>query len=200
MFTRSHRRAAVVCGLLMTASLGSLMACSKATTEKASEAVSAAASDVSSNISSVAADVDASRTKAFVEKAAIANMFEIKTSELAVKTSKNADVLAFAKLMIKDHTKAGKAFSQAVTASTSGLTPPAALDEDHQTKLDDLATKTGADFDKAYVDLQKSAHDDAVGLFNDYSQNGKDDALKTFAADTLPTLQMHQDHVKALKV
>ncbi len=132
MFTRSHRRAAVVCGLLMTASLGSLMACSKATTEKASEAVSAAASDVSSDISSVAADVDANKTKDFVEKAAIANMFEIKTSELAVKTSKNADVLTFAKLMIKDHTAAGKAYEKAVAASTSGLTSPTALDDDHQ--------------------------------------------------------------------
>ena len=162
------------------------------------DATASVVADASAGISSIGADMDASKTQDFVTKAAIANMFEIKTSEQAVKTSKNADVLAFAKMMIKDHTAAGKKFETAA-AATSGLTPPVALDDDHQKTLDDLAAKTGADFDKAYVDIQQSAHADAVSLFDDYSKNGKDTALQTFATDTLPTLQAHKDKIDAFK-
>lgn len=197
--TRStHLRAAAACGLIFAVSLGGLAACSKSTQDKVEDATASVVADASAGISSIGADMDASKTQDFVTKAAIANMFEIKTSEQAVKTSKNADVLAFAKMMIKDHTAAGKKFETAA-AATSGLTPPVALDDDHQKKLDDLAAKTGADFDKAYVDIQQSAHADAVSLFDDYSKNGKDTALQTFATDTLPTLQAHKDKIDAFK-
>lgn len=197
--TRStHLRAAAACGLIFAVSLGGLAACSKSTQDKVEDATASVVADASAGISSIGADMDASKTQDFVTKAAIANMFEIKTSEQAVKTSKNADVLAFAKMMIKDHTAAGKKFETAA-AATSGLTPPVALDDDHQKTLDDLAAKTGADFDKAYVDIQQSAHADAVSLFDDYSKNGKDTALQTFATDTLPTLQAHKDKIDAFK-
>ena len=195
---KQHRAAAIASGLILAVSLTGMVACSKSTTDKVEDATAGVAADASQAVSSIGADMDANKTQDFVTKAAIANMFEIKTSELAVKTSKNADVLAFAKMMVKDHTAAGKAFETAV-AATSGLTPPVALDEDHQKKLDDLATKTGTDFDKAYVDIQQSAHSEAVNLFEDYSKNGKDTALQTFATNTLPTLQAHKDKIDAFK-
>lgn len=198
MSRSSHLRAAAACGAIFVMSIGGLAACSKTTTDKVEDTTTSVVADASAAVSSIGADMDANKTQDFVTKAAIANMFEIKTSELAVKTSKNADVLAFAKMMIKDHTAAGKKFETAV-AATSGLTPPAALDDDHQKKLDDLATKTGTDFDKAYVDIQQSAHSEAVSLFDDYSKNGKDAALQTFATNTLPTLQAHKDKIDAFK-
>lgn len=173
--TRSnHFRAAAACGLIFAVSLGGLAACSKSTQDKMEDATASVMADASAGISSIGADMDASKTQDFVTKAAIA------------------------KMMIKDHTAAGKKFETAVGV-TSGLTPPATLDDDHQKKLDDLAAKTGADFDKAYVDIQQSAHADAVNLFDDYSKNGKDAALQTFATDTLPTLQMHKDKIDAFK-
>lgn len=193
-----HFHAAVACGAIFAMSLGGLAACSKSTQDKVEDATASVVADASSAVSSIGADLDATKTQDFVTKAAIAGLFEIKTSELAIKTSKNADVVAFAKMMVKDHTAAGKKLDTAA-AVTSGLTPPTALDDDHQKKLDDLATKTGTDFDKAYVDLQQSGHAEAVSLFDDYSKNGKDTALQTFAADTLPTLQAHKDKIDAFK-
>jgi len=198
LFKTGHHRAAAVCGVIFLASLGTLAACSKSTTDKVEETTTSVVADASAAVSSIGADMDASKTQDFVTKAGVAGLFEIKTSELAVKTSKNPDVVAFARMMIKDHTAAGKALGTAA-AATSGLTPPAALDDDHQKKLDDLGTKTGTDFDKAYVDIQQSAHADAVSLFDDYSKNGKDAALQTFATNTLPTLQAHKDKIDAFK-
>ncbi len=195
MFPHSHRGAIVICSLVFAGA--SLMGCSQATTEKAAEAASAAASDISSDVSSLAANAQTDAAQDFVTKAAIANRFEIETSQAALKTSKNKAVLAFAKLMVKDHTAAGKKL-EAVLAKDTGLSAPAVLDDDDQKKLDDLKTKSGEDFDKAYADIQKDAHTEAVDLFSDYAKNGKDPALQTFASETLPTLQMHKEHADGL--
>ncbi len=197
MFKTSKSSLIVACasGVLVMASLS---ACNKAQQTEASEATSSVAGDAGSVMSDAGAAISDAVTpdtpQDFATKAAVANMFEIETSKLAIKTSKNADVLAFAKKMVADHTKAGAAFKTAV-AKVDGVKAPTALDDDHQKKLDDLKTKTGDDFDKAYIGLQKDAHSDAVSLFDNYSKNGTDPTLKAFAADTLPTLQAHKDMI-----
>ncbi|MBW8881835.1 MAG: DUF4142 domain-containing protein [Asticcacaulis sp.] len=191
------RTAAALSTLTAFAIFGGLSACSKKVEEQTSTTVESATSDIGAGISSVAADMDTQKTQDFVQKAAVANLFEIQSSQLAQEKSKSKAVLAFADQMIDDHGKAAVKFDAAV--AKSGQTAPVVLDDDHQKKIDDLKAKTGKDFDDAYIDAQKDAHDDAVDLFDDYSKNGKDPALQTFATETLPTLKMHQDKVKNLK-
>ncbi len=122
-------------------------------------------------------------------------MFEIKTSKLALARSQNPEIRAFAKHMIHDHEAAASELKH--VALKDHIRVPAVLDPDLKGKYDDLAKK-GDDFDKKYVHLQVDAHNDAVNLFTDYSQNGQDARLKDFAAKTLPTLQMHQSDIKAI--
>lgn len=192
------RTAAAVTTLAAFALAGGLSACSKTQTEKAGDAVESAAADVSAGVSSIAADLDAQKTQDFVTKAGVGNAFEVQTSQLAQEKSKSKAVLAFADMMITDHGKAAASLD-AVLAKTGAPSAPSVLDEDHQKKIDDLKAKTGKDFDDAYIDAQKDAHDAAVDLFDDYAKNGKDPALQTFASETLPTLKLHQDKVKNLK-
>lgn len=132
----------------------------------------------------------------FATKAAIGNMFELKSSALAQENSENADVLAFAQQMTTDHSKAAEEMLAAATTET--ITPPSELDDAHQSQLDALETADGGAFDAAYIDAQVKAHDEAVALFEGYATSGPDGALKDFAAKTLPTLKMHQEHINAL--
>jgi putative membrane protein len=46
--------------------------------------------------------------------------------------------------------------------------------------------------------MQQKAHDEAVMLFSDYAQDGKDKSLKSFAKETLPTLKMHKQKISAI--
>ena len=62
-----------------------------------------------------------------------------------------------------------------------------------------LKGKKGAEFDRLYIDEQAKGHDEAVNLFTSYSEGGDNPTLKAFASETLPTLKMHQDHVKKLQ-
>ena len=126
----------------------------------------------------------------FAATAASSNMFEIESSELARDQATNDDVKAFAQHMIDDHTAAGEKMKTA--AEEDGVTPPASMAEKEQAQLEKLQAAEGADFDKAYLTAQVAAHDEAVALFKTFSEDGEKSALKSFAAETLPTLEEHQ--------
>ena len=64
--------------------------------------------------------------------------------------------------------------------------------EKEQGQLEQLQSVEGEAFDRAYLTAQVAAHDEAVALFDVFSTQGQDSALRAFAAETLPTLQEHQ--------
>ena len=145
----------------------------------------------------LAADVPAKTTE-FVDKVAVANKFEIDTSQLALKYGKGEDVKKFAQQMIDDHTKAGEEFKAAV--KEAGIEPPSdTLDMSHQATYAKLRLfTTEAGFDASYISAQLNAHKDAVALFRDYAANGPTPQLKAFAEKTLPTLEHHLSMVEDL--
>jgi putative membrane protein len=131
----------------------------------------------------------------FATQATIGNMFEIQSSELALKQSSNDKVRQFAQKMIDDHGKAAKQMQPA--AATDGINLPTQLDAAHQAQLQQLSALSGDAFDKAYVSMQVDAHDQAVDLFRGFSEGGKG-ALKDFAAKTLPILEEHQKMIHSI--
>lgn len=144
--------------------------------------------------SSAALAADAAQD--FVNKAAIGGMFEVESSKLADNAAKASGVKDFAHMMVTDHTAANQKLEK--IAGEQKLSVPSALDSQHQTILDKLNAAKGDSFDKAYVQAQRDAHDEAVSLFEGYAKDGDNASLKTFATETLPTLKMHQEKVEAL--
>lgn len=137
-------------------------------------------------------------TGSFVATTAASNLFEIESSKLALAKSGNDKVKAFANQMVADHTQAAAKFKQAVTEAK--LTPPAEkLDTRHQSILDDLTKRTGTGFDQAYLKAQHDAHVEAVGLFDTYARGGDNARMKQFAAEMLPTLKQHLQHVASMQ-
>jgi putative membrane protein len=129
-------------------------------------------------------------------KVANANMTEIELSKVAQTKATSDRLKNFANMMVDDHTKAGDQLKQ--LAATKNITLPANLDGDSQKMLDNLNKKSGKDFDKAYTDDMLDGHKDAVDAFQKGSNNLQDADLKNFATQTLPTIQMHQDSIKAI--
>ncbi|HVX26805.1 MAG TPA: DUF4142 domain-containing protein [Parafilimonas sp.] len=130
-------------------------------------------------------------------KVANANMTEIELSKVAQDKATSDRLKNFANMMVTDHTKAGDQLKQ--LAATKNITLPANLDSKSQKELDDLNKKTaGKDFDKAYQNDMLSDHKDAVDAFQKGSKDLKDADLQNFATQTLPTIQMHLDSIKAI--
>lgn len=144
--------------------------------------------------SAVAQEV--TQAQPFTDVATVSNMFEIESSKVALEKASSAEAKAFAQHMIDDHTKAGEEMKPA--ANAEGTKMPASLDQKHQAKLDMLSGSSGEAFDKSYLAEQLAAHEEAVALFQGYSEKGAPGALKEFATKTLPTLQSHLEEVQDL--
>jgi putative membrane protein len=129
-------------------------------------------------------------TADFVKNAAMAGMFEIRSSKLALKKHVSAD-RHFALHMIRDHRKIDTELKHLVQSGDVQAELPKKLDSQHQEMLAQLRKESGANFDKDYDQMQLKGHQEAVSLFQSYAQNGDNPKLKRWAADTLPKLQDH---------
>jgi putative membrane protein len=127
----------------------------------------------------------------FAKKAAEGGMAEIEFGKLAVQRSSNPDVKAFGQRMVGDHTKAGDQLKN--VAAHESLVLPTEIDAKDKAELARLSKLWGAAFDKAYMTHMVSDHKKDVADFQKEANKGKDDAIRNFAQQTLPTLQ---DHLK----
>ena len=130
-----------------------------------------------------------SKDKSFITDASEAGATEIQESELANKTSSNADVKSLADMMIKDHTKAGAELEKIVTAKGGEASKSLGVEQKANILL--LKTKSGDSFDKTFAEIMVSDHKTAVKLFEEAATNLDDADLKEFARKTLPTLKHH---------
>jgi len=194
--------------LLLTAAAAAaltLAACNKPTektTADASQAATAATGKVQDTVGAAvgatsAATLGSHDTAAFVSNASQSDMYEVEAAKIAESRSKTADVKAFAKMMVTDHTATMAAMKPLVVAA--GETPAAKLDERRQGFIDNLKSASDADFDKTYVSQQVAAHDEALTLMTGYAKDGSNAGLKDAAAKTAPKVQMHLDKIKAMQ-
>ena len=131
----------------------------------------------------------------FVDKAAVGGMFEVESSQLALKMSDAVDVKQFADMMVNDHGKANAELKS--LGEQQGLTLPPGLDEVHAAMVKTLA-KAGDQFDAAYAKAQLDAHEAAVALFENYANGGENKELQNFAVQTLPTLHGHLEAIREI--
>ena len=131
----------------------------------------------------------------FVNKAAVSNLFEIQSSQLAQQKSQNNRVREFAQRMVQDHTAAG----DRLKAAAQGQNVPNNLDQQHASALQQLQGASGPDFDRRYVQHQLTGHEETVALFDQFAQSGDHPQLKQFAQQTLPSLREHLQMAQQLR-
>lgn len=132
----------------------------------------------------------------FMMEAATGGLAEVELGKIASTKAANADVERFAEMMVQDHSKANEELKS--IAAKKGVKLPAEMDANHKAIQEDLRSKVGAEFDRAYVDAMVADHKKTVALFETESQNGNDPEIKAFAAKTLPVLRKHLEAVTAL--
>ena len=138
-----------------------------------------------------------SATQQFVQKAAISDMFEIQSGQIAQQKAANDEYKQFGQMVRDDHSKTSDQI-KGMAQNMPGLQMPQALDTAHKQKLDKLQSLSGAQFEDQFKKDQVAGHQDAVKLFENYAQKGDHPDLKKFAQDTLPKLKEHLQHAQAL--
>jgi putative membrane protein len=176
----------------MLSSCGSKSTETTDTTEFADSTNEATAESAASDSASAAMEDDAE----FAVEAANGGMAEVALSKIAAEKATDPKVKAFAKQMVTDHSKANEELK--TLATSKNITLPSAPNEEKQKAAADLGSKSGSDFDKAYISQMKKDHDQTVKLFEDAQKEVKDTELKAFIDKTLPVIKAHAEHVKTL--
>lgn len=131
----------------------------------------------------------------FIKGGIEGDLTEIKASGLAIVNSRNQRVIRLAKTVIEDHTAFGDGLDK--LKNDKKLTATDTISAQHQQMLADLSKKSGRVFDKAYLQMMVTDHEEAVKLFTAASQN-TDTAISKFASRTLPTIKTHLDSANAI--
>jgi putative membrane protein len=186
---------------LIAASLAalSLAACNRESggaADQQNQAANAVQDHAAGVVGTVAAPAGATTDSGFVTNAAIGGMYEVQAGQIAAERSGNAAIKDLGRKMVADHGKAGEELKP--IAAGLNLPVPTALDQRHQGLIDNLRGATNEDFDRVYLQQQEAAHNETAMLLGDYGRIGGNEALKGWAAKTLPVVQMHQHMVDAL--
>ncbi|MHA3770068.1 DUF4142 domain-containing protein [Verrucomicrobiota bacterium sgz303538] len=131
----------------------------------------------------------AAAEQAFVKKAAIGNLAEVKLGEMVRDKASAQEVKDFASKMVTDHGQAQKDLEAVATAK--GVQLPADLDAKHKERADKLGKLSGAELDKAYMSEMLKDHKKDVAEYESASKSIKDPDLKGYVDKTLPVLQEH---------
>jgi putative membrane protein len=143
------------------------------------------------------ANTKTSADETFAKKAAEGGMAEVKLGQLAEERGSNPAVKNFGRRMVQDHSKAGNELKS--TASKANVELPTEMDKSDQATYDRLSKLSGDAFDRAYARDMVRDHSKDVSEFQKEAKNGRDENIKKFAAQTLPTLQSHLDQARQME-
>lgn len=141
------------------------------------------------------APVLAPQDRDFLERAAEGSNAEIAMGRLVETHASSPAVKAFGRMMVADHTAINARL--AVIARQHRIALPTSLGE-HQSGYDRVVDLRRESFDQEFMQVMNEDHDMARELFRSEASGGHDPALKAFAAETLPTIEAHLTHAKAM--
>ena len=134
----------------------------------------------------------------FIIGAAMSSDSEIGDANLALSRSSNTDVLAFANLMIKDHTNEN--FTLDPIGDALGLPPPTTIGPMMVAVSNSLMPLTGTAFDAAYINSEITGHEN--NLNNNYVpelQTGLNVHVTGYASEFQPQVQSHLTTAQSIK-
>lgn len=133
----------------------------------------------------------------FLMAAASSNMLEIQLGQMAAQKSTNAEVKRFAQMMVSHHTKATQDLK--TVATPLGVNLPDAMMPVHQALADKVMSKSGKEFDEAYMDAMETAHKMDIAMFEVKGKAADTPTVKAFATKTLPMLRSHSTMASELE-
>lgn len=133
----------------------------------------------------------------FIYNASEAGNTEIAAANLAEKNSQNPRVINYAKMMIADHTAMAAELKKFAASKYVNTTLGDSVTQEHKTKLNELKGKTGADFDKSYMQTMVADHQKVLQMFHDVTNNTSA-SLISLAEKNMSKIQMHLDSARAI--
>lgn len=130
-----------------------------------------------------------SADQSFITTAAEANLAEIETAKVVENKSTDSAVKNFANRMVTDHTQASQTL--ATLAEMTGTKLPAEASASERRHKDELQKLSGAKLNETYLNDELQGHKQVISKFEQEIEHGRDESVKNYAEQTLPTLEDH---------
>ncbi|MEJ8803196.1 DUF4142 domain-containing protein [Pontibacter sp. H249] len=167
------------------------------TTEMGSMGTTGTATDMNTDMAGEMAALTNLDDATFLMTAASSNMMEIELGKMVAQKATNPEVKQFAQMMVDHHTKATQELKS--VASQMGVTLPTTMMPMHQSMIDKVSDKSGAELEEKYMDTMETAHKMDIAMFEAKSQNANETNVKSFASKTLPTLKQHKEKADSIE-
>lgn len=142
----------------------------------------------------------------FVNRMGAAGLAEVALGKLASERAMDADVKAFAQMMVRDHSRADDELSK--IASQLNIQMPTQLDPVHRELVDRLSKLKG-EFDREYMAAMVKGHEDVAGLLRSFTSADRpigtsgrargEQALMEWAMKTMPTVERHLERARQIQ-
>jgi putative membrane protein len=130
----------------------------------------------------------------FMAAASSTDLFEIRSSELALTRATNPKHREFARTMIADHQ--GTSAQLSLAGRRLNLLPSATLLPAHQAMLDELSAS--GNLDATYHRQQIAVHEAALKLHSDFAARGESPTLRAVARAAVPIVRRHLDMMRRM--
>jgi len=134
------------------------------------------------------------KDKLFMKKAAEGGLEEVELGQMVQQKAKSQDVKDFAKRMVDDHTKANDELKS--LAEKEGYTLPTTMSPNGKSLKAKLEKLSGEQLDRSYMTHMVADHTKDVAEFRAESKTGNDPDVKSWAGQTLSTLESHLQEAK----
>jgi putative membrane protein len=133
----------------------------------------------------------------FIQKVAISDQTEIKLSRLALERASIPEIKQFAQTMVTDHTKSSSLLKP--IALDHGVVLPENPGPQADEKFKRLEKQSGAAFDKTYIEIMVTDHEEMLHAFEAEAAKAADSKLKDFIATVQPIVAHHLEMAKAIR-
>lgn len=127
--------------------------------------------------------------KAFLQTVAVSDKCELTLAKAAQEKAQSQHVKDHAAKMIQDHTQTTNELKELAKQKNVDLKMD--LPEHKQAVIKEITSKSGEEFEKAYMMHETPAHRMALATFRNGADFAKDPEVKAFAQKHLPTIQQH---------
>ncbi len=125
----------------------------------------------------------------FLEQAVQSNLTEVNLGQLALQRATNPAVKNYAQMMVNEHTAAHTDLKNRATAQKWTIRD--VLNDENETKRNNLNNLTGAEFDRAFMRSQVADHQVTAGKFATQIDQGTNAELKGYAQQYKPGIDKH---------
>ena len=133
----------------------------------------------------------------FMTKAAAAHLADMEMARVAKMHSKNGAVKSYAGLILKEHQESLQDLTKLMRQKN--IAQPQTFDGDLKQDIDRLASLSGSEFDREFINMMVAGHEKTLELFRSVSFSAHDTDVQDYVDATIPKLDTHLKKAQELQ-